>query len=193
MVESTNGLLYGCSEGGGTSSLGTLFSYDISTNTVTKKVDFDGTNGKYPSGSLLQSSNGKFYGMCRKGGANNKGNIFEFDPSNDVFTTKLDFDVANGSIGDAGNLIEVTYIISSILDDNQKHSLTIYPNPSNSLVSFSSKDAIELIEIYTIAGQKVGQYNNTNTIDISNLTNGVYFAKIITATNNSVMQKIIKE
>ncbi|MBL4670322.1 MAG: T9SS type A sorting domain-containing protein [Flavobacteriales bacterium] len=75
----------------------------------------------------------------------------------------------------------------------QTLELTTYPNPTTGKVTFSTTEQINSIEIHNLTGQKVTTFNNTNTIDISNLTNGVYFAKIITATNNSVMQKIIKE
>ncbi|NQX97005.1 MAG: VCBS repeat-containing protein [Flavobacteriales bacterium] len=75
----------------------------------------------------------------------------------------------------------------------QTLELTTYPNPTTGKVIFSTTEQISSIEIYNLTGQKVATFNNTNTIDISNLTNGVYFAKIITATNNPVMQKIIKE
>ncbi|NQX97178.1 MAG: T9SS type A sorting domain-containing protein [Flavobacteriales bacterium] len=92
--------------------------------------------------------------------------------------------------------ISVSTVGISELDNNL--NLNVYPNPTTGKVTFSTTDISAplndlVIEIYNLTGQKVTTFNNTNTIDISNLTNGVYFAKIITATNNSIMQKIIKE
>ena len=68
-MQASNGKLYGLTEFGGTNNLGVLFEYDISTSTYTKKIDFDGANhGSEPKGTLLEASNGKFYGTTTKGG-----------------------------------------------------------------------------------------------------------------------------
>jgi len=77
--------------------------------------------------------------------------------------------------------------------------LSIYPSPTTGVVNFKSaisaplNDRIETIEIYNLTGQKVAVFSKTNTIDISNLTNGVYFAKVITIGSSVVMQKLVKE
>jgi len=69
LMQASNGKLYGLTEFGGTNNLGVLFEYDISTSTYTKKIDFDGANhGSEPKGTLLEASNGKFYGTTTKGG-----------------------------------------------------------------------------------------------------------------------------
>ncbi|MBL4670323.1 MAG: T9SS type A sorting domain-containing protein [Flavobacteriales bacterium] len=80
-----------------------------------------------------------------------------------------------------------------INETTQNLELTTYPNPTTGKVIFSTTKQISSIEIYNLTGQKVTTFNNTNTIDISNLTKGVYFAKIITGTSKPVMQKLIKE
>jgi uncharacterized repeat protein (TIGR03803 family) len=94
----TNGKFYGMTRMGGVSDLGVLFEYDPATNTSTKKLDFDGTNGSSPQGSLIMGTNGKFYGMTRLGGASDFGVLFEYDPATNTYTKKLDFTgAANGS------------------------------------------------------------------------------------------------
>jgi uncharacterized repeat protein (TIGR03803 family) len=99
LIQASNGKLYGMTYMGGTSDFGVLFEYDLTTSTYTKKVDFIGTNGKYPFGcSLVQANNGKLYGMTTYGGTSSLGVLFEFDPSTSVYTKKIDFTgTANGS------------------------------------------------------------------------------------------------
>ncbi len=41
--------LYGTARDGGTNDLGTFYEYNLSTNTFTKKLDFNGTNGAKPT------------------------------------------------------------------------------------------------------------------------------------------------
>jgi uncharacterized repeat protein (TIGR03803 family) len=92
LVESSNGKLYGMTSSGGTTGLGVLFEYTPTTNTFTKKVDFDGVSkGEAPSGALAQGSNGKLYGMTENGGLLSYGVLFEFDPTLSLYAKKLDF------------------------------------------------------------------------------------------------------
>ena len=89
-----NNKFYGVTNYGGKNSMGVLFEYDPSNNTLTNKIDFDGTtNGQYPCDSLTVY-NSKLYGMTTLGGANNMGVLFEYDPSNNTLTKKMDFDGA---------------------------------------------------------------------------------------------------
>jgi uncharacterized repeat protein (TIGR03803 family) len=92
LVKANNGKLYGLAQWGGSNGLGTLFEYHIDTNTLAKRVDFDGmSKGVGPVGSLMQGSNGTLYGMARHGGASLQlyspgyGTLFEFNPSNNSF------------------------------------------------------------------------------------------------------------
>ena len=87
-----DGKFYGMATFGGASGKGVIFEWDPVFNTFTKKIDFDGiAKGKYPFGTLSLKG-GKLYGMSRYGGTYDKGVIFEWDPSNNIFTKKVDFD-----------------------------------------------------------------------------------------------------
>ena len=61
---------------GGANNFGTLFSFDPATNTQVKLIDFNTAQGTNPTGSLIQASNGKLYGMTYGGGSGNYGVIF---------------------------------------------------------------------------------------------------------------------
>ncbi|MBK7885442.1 MAG: hypothetical protein IPJ81_17865 [Chitinophagaceae bacterium] len=89
-----NGKLYGVTAEGGNASGGIIFEYDPVTNIITKKYDFiaNDASGFLPRGALTVYNN-KLFGMTEKGGADNVGVIFEFDPATDIYK-KCDF-VAN--------------------------------------------------------------------------------------------------
>jgi len=113
LIQASDGKLYGMTAQGGDSrpqgandDYGVIFSFDPSTSNYTMLKKFDGTNGKYPRGSLIQASNGKLYGMTQYGGSNNGGVIFSFDPFTSTFTKLKDFDDPNDA--PFGNLIQAS-------------------------------------------------------------------------------------
>jgi len=111
------GKLYGMTQLGGASLVGEIFEYDHQTNTLTKKIDFNGSNGSRPSGSLLEVFKGKMYGITYIGGNNNMGVLFEYNHGTNVLTVKHHFDGMltgknpRGSLIKAvnGNLYGLTY------------------------------------------------------------------------------------
>ncbi|MDP2176554.1 MAG: T9SS type A sorting domain-containing protein [Bacteroidota bacterium] len=104
-----DGFLYGMTTSGGSNNLGVIFKIDTSDYSYTKLFDFDGTNqGSSPSGDLCLSYNGSFYGLTYQGGAFGSGILFQFNPSNNVFTKKLDFDGNTNGRNPFGSLIQAT-------------------------------------------------------------------------------------
>lgn len=92
LVKAINGKLYGMTKEGGANNQGVLFEFNTSSNTFAKILDFNtSTTGSFPYGSLIQSSNGKLYGMTGAGGTNYNGVIFEFNPSSSTYTIKYSF------------------------------------------------------------------------------------------------------
>lgn len=58
LIQASNGKLYGMTKSGGSSGLGTIFEYNISSGILTKKADFNGISmGSGPKGSLVQAGN----------------------------------------------------------------------------------------------------------------------------------------
>jgi len=75
--------------------------------------------------------------------------------------------------------------------------LTVYPNPTNAILNLTAKQAIELqsIAIYNLLGQLVLSVPNANgvsTVDVSNLTAGNYFLKVVTDKGTSNVKFIKK-
>ena len=98
LLQARDGKLYGMTTNGGLSDAGVIFSFDPSTSTYTKLKDL-GTNesGSNPSSSLIQTKDGKFYGMTSQGGSSGVGVIYSFDPFTSTYTKVKDFDNTNGA------------------------------------------------------------------------------------------------
>ncbi len=106
LFKASDGNLYGMTSEGGSHYKGVIFKFNTSTSTFSKLFDFDGiNNGSYPQGSLVETSNGKLYGMARNGGKNGNGVIFEFDPTTMTFSKKFDFELVNSGSSPHGDLM----------------------------------------------------------------------------------------
>ena len=94
--------------------------------------------------------------------------------------------IANGSSGISLNTSDYQY-------DN---SIFVYPNPANTILNFQVKNdiIIDSVSVTDISGKQIFKSTNTidNTIDVSNLSSGVYFITF-TSENNSVTKKFIKQ
>lgn len=77
-------------------------------------------------------------------------------------------------------------------------SITIYPNPVSDILNFEmdNNQAIDKIEIYNTLGSRVLslslENNYTNSINISDLTVGIYFVKFHIG-ENQITKKIVKK
>ncbi len=118
LMQADNGYVYGMCSEGGTNNAGVLFNVDTEDHSFLKKIDFSGPEmGMNPYGSLLQAANGKMFGMTRRGGKQNEGVIFEFDPVSSVLQKRIDFSFRSkgrypyGSLiqGDNGKLYGMTW------------------------------------------------------------------------------------
>ena len=65
----------------------------------------------------------------------------------------------------------------------EKSSVNVYPNPASNYINVNASSNISNVEVYTISGQKVGDFtaNGTQTvISTANLSNGMYLMRINT-------------
>src|SRR6187551_730349 len=97
IVNAQNPLLYALTSAGGASGKGAIIKYDVSNNQLTASYSFTGPDGEAPQGSLVQASNGLFYGMTRNGGVNNLGVIFSFNPCTNTYAKLYDFGGVDGA------------------------------------------------------------------------------------------------
>jgi uncharacterized repeat protein (TIGR03803 family) len=88
LIEASNGKLYGMVPGPYSNDGGTLFEYNLYTRTFSEKYSFSGLYGSKPLGSLLEISDGVFYGLTNYGGINGAGVIFEYNVNANQYTVK---------------------------------------------------------------------------------------------------------
>ncbi len=62
--------------------------------------------------------------------------------------------------------------------DIELENVTLYPNPSNGILSLSAAETVNNITVYTMSGQFVKKYNANKTIDLSNLPKASYITVI---------------
>jgi uncharacterized repeat protein (TIGR03803 family) len=91
LVQGADGNLYGSTTGGGNASnlcspgCGTIFKITRS-GLFTIVHSFNGPDGGNPYGTLIQATDGNFYGTSARGGVNGAGAVFKITPSGELTT-----------------------------------------------------------------------------------------------------------
>ncbi len=118
---------------------------------------------------------------------------------NDVFTFSLySGDCFAGCMYSESWSVQVTEDCQVELLSNESNSIsnfTIFPNPSSDIINISGITDEEFsIKIYNLQGQILKSISSkTNQIDITFLTSGVYFIKIQTEDNKTIIKRFIKK
>jgi len=76
--------------------------------------------------------------------------------------------------------------------EEYENTVVLFPNPTNSILNIESKTSITEIKIYNQLGQLVLSSSNKNTIDLSSVSQGLYFVKIKDENGNIGTQKVVK-
>jgi hypothetical protein len=96
--------------------------------------------------------------------------------------------LADGTVVTLSNTVGITEI-------NKNDNIVIYPNPANDNINIDVKNYNEII-ITDISGKVVMNLDSAstqnNTIDISNLSNGIYFVTI-KSDRQLITKKLIKQ
>ncbi len=87
--------------------------------------------------------------------------------------------------------ISVTAGNTASIDNVENTNVTLFPNPVTSVLNIEAQ-GIQEVSVIDVNGRTVMTEQNTNRIDMSNLANGVYFVRVITADGVST-QKIAKK
>ena len=80
--------------------------------------------------------------------------------------------------------------------DELSSSFSIYPNPSNGIITIQAASSIKTINVYNMIGNLVmvkNIANNQSTLNIENLTNGVYFMELNLSNGSILNSKFIKK
>ncbi len=123
--------------------------------------------------------------------------FFNWKAESNSFNYNIEIGDLNNKILTLTNLNGDKAIYNSLLLSNQnfnKPSANLYPNPIKTSFQINTPEniAINHIEIYDALGRKVLVSENTSTLDVSNLTSGLFFVHIIT-NQGTLVKKVIKE
>ena len=106
LVEDSSGNLFGTTMAGGPAGGGTVFEVAAGSGVITTLAFFNGINGAFPQGGLVEDSSGNLFGTTMAGGpAGGGGTVFEVAAGSGVITTLASFNGANGA-QPQGGLIE---------------------------------------------------------------------------------------
>ena len=73
-----------------------------------------------------------------------------------------------------------------------ENSVQVFPNPAQNEITITSSETLISIELYDVKGQKIAMFNPNNSINVSNLSQGIYFLKIYNDHGFWVNKKIVK-
>ena len=147
LIQATDGALYGTTTGGGVNSDGTVFKITLGgSETVLYSFGANVTDGVHPHGSLIQASDGNFYGTTPGGGgAFRTGTVFRLTPAGaetvlySFGSVAADGTAPNGRLVEAtdGNLYGMT-LNGGALSDGTVFRITLPAGTESVLHSFGS-------------------------------------------------------
>ena len=94
------------------------------------------------------------------------------------------------SLGTQTISAKVNENIYSGVDENLAASFEVYPNPMNNTLYINGE--VQDVTIFNAIGQQVLFVENANTIDVAELSEGLYFVRMSDKNGNSVVKKIVK-
>jgi len=198
LIQANDSNLYGMTLYGGTADSGIIFRY-TTTGVLTTLVNFTGVGGTdigaFPTGSLIQASDGNLYGITtglNVGDTTGYATIFKCSTSGGLTVlTKLYGDY--NSVPNGCSLLAVPTAEMGIDNIKTASTVNVYPNPTNGnfTLSLSNVNAACNIEIYNILGERVytellPQTQANNTINLTGQPSGVYFYRVLSEDGNLV-------
>ena len=96
VVEDSHGDLFGTTQSGGASNLGTVYEIVKGSGVVTTLVSFNGADGSNPYAGVVLDSGGDLFGAAAYGGAHGDGTVFEIVHGSHSITALASFSGANG-------------------------------------------------------------------------------------------------
>lgn len=103
-----------------------------------------------------------------------------------LFETEL---VITSSVGE--QTVVVKYDDEVSVEENDVVSVEIFPNPMNEVLHIVG-DAVETVTIFNSVGQQVIYVENRNDVDVSLLSEGLYFVRVVDNKGNTAIKKVIK-
>ena len=78
-------------------------------------------------------------------------------------------------------------------EDFVKDTTKVFPNPFTNSLQIESETSFITMTLYDVAGKQIISRNFTNTIDTTNLAQGLYLLHLITEDGEVLVKKVVKE
>jgi len=115
----------------------------------------------------------------------------DMDGDNDADVLYADF---GGSISGWDRVSWFENVTQSLsVSENVIHTKNVYPNPVKNMVNIKSNSKISKIELYNNQGQLILKNKNLSKLDLTNISNGIYFIKYYDINGKVKINKLIKE
>jgi uncharacterized repeat protein (TIGR03803 family) len=161
-----NNVLYGVTSQGGTTNVGVLFSFNLSTNAYNVLHHFNTITGEKPFAGLVLGNDNKLYGTTKYGGNYNRGVLFQYDINASTYNKIIDFDSINGQYPDKGLLATRNGAILGTSFNGGTHNEGVLYKYDIALNVFS--------KIYDFEFATKGAYPNGELIELpANAPNGI--------------------
>ena len=85
-----------------------------------------------------------------------------------------------------------TIVIEYDAIEELSSSLNIYPNPAKDNLFIETEMNVEEVVVFDVDGRQQSTVNGQQSVDVSNLSNGVYFVKVKTE-NGEVVKRFVKK
>ncbi|WP_310993445.1 leucine-rich repeat domain-containing protein [Aequorivita marina] len=158
-----------------------LTSLDLSQNTMLQELFCDENNLTY-----LNIRNGNNHNMTSMYAYNN--------PNLNIIMVDCDDDANNKDCYEDRWCKDstATYTGDCTLgtEDFQDVQFTLYPNPTQNILSIDSPEPFNSVRIYSITGSLIKETSNSQ-VDVSSLASGIYFVKVYKQGRNST-KKVVK-
>jgi hypothetical protein len=110
LIQGKDGNLYGFCFGGSPHYYGVFFEYNLFKKEYKALIKFNGDDGDYPYGDIIQTQDGKLYGVTTQGGNGfgkelGDGVMYCYNPVTGEHTTVVEFDAATKGSNPTGDLI----------------------------------------------------------------------------------------
>ncbi len=101
-----------------------------------------------------------------------------------------------GQLGNGNNqIVQTPTLLQCTLNNQtfQQSKITLYPNPTKSILNITTSVPIQKTILYSMLGKKVLEENYKESLDIGNLARGIYVIKLYNEDNEVYVDKVVKE
>ena len=107
-----------------------------------------------------------------------------------TYSTSGNYTYTTQTVAGCDSVITLHLTVTNGIDDIEAAELSLYPNPTTGKVTFTAEDVVK-VEVLDLYGRKVATFENTNVIDLSNLSAGAYTLRV-TLPEGTAVRKVVK-